>query len=124
VPGIARSAPHFDPRRLPLKRTLDAVDAEANLAQFGEKVKLDARPNVDNADDRAVAEPNTVLLGLVGSTVHGVTVDDADDRDEMGIRIQLPEYVAGLRRFGQWFYRTQHRPLRRRPTAKLRGAAR
>ena len=57
------------------------------------------RPNVDNAEHRTVAEPNTVLLGLVGSTVHGVTVDDADDRDEMGICIEPPEYVAGLRHF-------------------------
>ena len=65
------------------------------------------RSNVDNAGHRAVAEPNTVLLGLVGSTVHGVTVDSADDRDEMGICIEPPEYVAGLRRFEQWVYRTQ-----------------
>src|SRR5215471_1753097 len=49
--------------------------------------------NVDNPAHRAVAEPNTVLLGLVGSTVHGVTVDGADDRDEMGICIEPPEYV-------------------------------
>ncbi len=69
--------------------------------------KGDRRPNVDNAKHRAVAEPNTVLLGLVGSTVHGVTVDSADDRDEMGICIEPPEYVAGLRVFEQWVYRTQ-----------------
>ena len=55
--------------------------------------------NLDNAEHRAVAESNAVLLGLVGSTVHGVTVDSADDRDEMGICIEPPEYVAGLRRF-------------------------
>jgi hypothetical protein len=66
-----------------------------------------ASSNVDNPEHRAVAEPNTVLLGLVGSTVHGVTVDTADDRDEMGICIEPPEYVAGLRAFNQWVYRTQ-----------------
>ncbi len=49
------------------------------------------RANVDDAEHRAVAEPNTILLGLVGSTVHGVTVDSADDRDEMGICIEPPE---------------------------------
>src|SRR4051812_43883555 len=54
--------------------------------------------NVDNPEHRAVAEPNTVLLGLVGSTVHGVTVDSADDRDEMGICIEPPEYVGGTPR--------------------------
>ena len=73
------------------------------------------RPNVDNADHRTVAEPNTVLLGLVGSTVHGVTVDDADDRDEMGICIEPPEYVAGLRHFAQWVYRTQPEGARSGP---------
>jgi hypothetical protein len=73
------------------------------------------RPNLDNAHDRAVAEPNTVLLGLVGSTVHGVTVDSADDRDEMGICIEPPEYVAGLRGFEQWVYRTQPEGARSGP---------
>jgi predicted nucleotidyltransferase len=71
--------------------------------------------NVDNAEHRAVAEPNTILLGLVGSTVHGVVVDSADDRDEMGICIEPPEYVAGLRVFDQWVYRTQAEGARSGP---------
>jgi hypothetical protein len=71
--------------------------------------------NVDSAEHRAVAEPNTILLGLVGSTVHGVTVDSADDRDEMGICIEPPEYVAGLRVFDQWVYRTQPEGARSGP---------
>jgi uncharacterized protein len=75
----------------------------------------ESRPNVDNAEHRAIAEPNLVLLGLVGSSVHGVTVDDADDRDEMGICIEPPEYVAGLRRFAQWVYRTQPEGARSGP---------
>jgi uncharacterized protein len=74
-----------------------------------------SRPNVDNAEHRAVAEPNTVLLGLVGSTVHGLTVDDADDRDEMGICIEPPEYVVGLRPFEQWVFRTQPEGARSGP---------
>lgn len=73
------------------------------------------RQNVDNAEHRAVAEPNTVLLGLVGSTVHGVTVESADDRDEMGICIEPPEFVAGLRVFDQWVYRTQAEGARSGP---------
>jgi hypothetical protein len=73
------------------------------------------RENVDDAERRAVAEPNTILLGLVGSTVHGVTVDAADDRDEMGICIEPPEYVAGLRVFNQWVYRTQPEGARSGP---------
>jgi predicted nucleotidyltransferase len=75
----------------------------------------DARPNVDDATHRAIAEPNTVLLGLVGSTVHGVTVDAADDRDELGICIEPPEYVVGLRGFEQWVYRTQPEGARSGP---------
>jgi hypothetical protein len=71
--------------------------------------------NVDNPAHRAVAEPNTVLLGLVGSTVHGVTVDSADDRDEMGICIEPPEYVAGLRPFAQWVFRTKPEGARSGP---------
>lgn len=73
------------------------------------------RPNVDDPGHRAVAEPNTILLGVVGSTVHGVTVDSTDDRDEMGICIEPPEYVAGLRRFAQWVFRTQPEGARSGP---------
>jgi hypothetical protein len=73
------------------------------------------KPNVDNAEHRAVAEPNLILLGLVGSTVHGVTVDSADDRDEMGICLEPPEFVAGLRVFNQWVYRTQPEGARSGP---------
>jgi hypothetical protein len=73
------------------------------------------QPHLDNPDHRAVAEPNTVLLGLVGSTVHGVTVDSTDDRDEMGICIEPPEYVAGLRPFAQWVFRTQPEGARSGP---------
>ena len=54
-----------------------------------------------------VAEPNTVLRGLVGSTVHGLHLEGSDDRDEMGVCIEPPEYVVGLQRFEQWTYRTQ-----------------
>ena len=73
------------------------------------------QPHLDNPDHRAVAEPNTVLLGLVGSTVHGVTVDSTDDRDEMGICIEPPEHVAGLRPFAQWVFRTQPEGARSGP---------
>ena len=61
------------------------------------------RPNLDNATHRAIAEPNTILLGLVGSTVHGVAVDSADDRDEIGNLYRAREtYVAGLRACDRW----------------------
>ena len=81
---------------------------------------IEPAPNVDNAEHRAIAEPNTVLLGLVGSTVHGVTVDSADDRDEMGICIEPPEYVVGLRPFAQWVFRTQPEGARSEVTLERR----
>lgn len=59
------------------------------------------------SNDRQVAEPNTILRGLVGSTVHGLNVPGKDDRDEMGVCIEPREYVIGLKHFEQWIYRTQ-----------------
>lgn len=54
----------------------------------------------------------------VGSGIHGVTVDGHDDRDEMGLCIERPEFVIGWRRgpnskpFGQYIYRTQPEGVR------------
>ena len=61
---------------------------------------------------RAIAEPNTILRCQVGSGVHGTAVAGLDDRDEMGICCEPPEYVIGLATiaghpFSQWIYRTQ-----------------
>ena len=55
---------------------------------------------------REIAVANTILLGQVGSGLHGVTTGD-DDRDEMGICIEPPEAVIGLEKFEQYIYRTQ-----------------
>jgi hypothetical protein len=51
--------------------------------------------------DRAVqlAEEGCILRGLVVSTVHGLANAGTDDRDEMGVCIEPPEYLLGLRRF-------------------------
>lgn len=53
-----------------------------------------------------------VLRVQVGSGVHGVTVAGTDDRDEMGICVERPECVIGLRRFEQWEYRTKPQGVR------------
>lgn len=58
-------------------------------------------------DEGRIAKQFTILRTQVGSGVHGVTIDDHDDRDEMGICVEPPEYVIGLRRFEQYEYRTQ-----------------
>ncbi len=65
---------------------------------------------------QAIAEPNTILRGLVGSRVHGLSVTDQDDRDEMGVCIEPWEHFFGLRdRFEQWTFRTQPDGVRSGP---------
>lgn len=54
----------------------------------------------------ADVERRTILRGVVGSTVHGLALAGTDDRDEMGICIEPPEYVIGLRHFEQYVHRT------------------
>lgn len=67
-------------------------------------------------DPQSLAEPNTILRGLVGSTVHGLSVSDQDDRDEMGICVEPWEHFFGLReRFQQWTSRTQPEGVRSGP---------
>jgi predicted nucleotidyltransferase len=54
---------------------------------------------------REIAEPNIVLRGRVGSEVHGCSLEGTDDRDEMAVCIEPPNYVIGLENFEQWEYR-------------------
>jgi hypothetical protein len=62
----------------------------------------------DNADFRQIAEHGLILRGQVGSGLHGVATG-ADDRDDMGVCIEGPEWVLGLQKmpFEQYEYRTQ-----------------
>jgi hypothetical protein len=69
----------------------------------------------DNDEARAIAEGGMILRTQVGSGVHGVTVDAQDDRDEMGICIEPPEFVIGLRGFEQYEHRTQPDGVRSGP---------
>jgi hypothetical protein len=58
--------------------------------------------------NRETAERCTILRGLVGSTVHGLNVDDGiEDRDEMGICVEpLEEAMALTDPFEQFIYRS------------------
>ena len=58
--------------------------------------------------DRERAERCTILRGLVGSTVHGLNVNDGiEDRDEMGICVEPFEDAMSLwDPFEQFIYRT------------------
>ena len=60
----------------------------------------------NNPTGAQIAERGLILKGQVGSGLHGVTTGD-DDRDEMGVCIEPPEYVIGLDQFEQYEYRTQ-----------------
>lgn len=58
-------------------------------------------------DKKEIADQGTILRVLVGSGVHGVSIANQDDRDEMGICIEPAEYVVGLKHFEQYEFRTQ-----------------
>ena len=53
----------------------------------------------DGNSRQSIAEPNTVLRGLVGSTVHGLVLSGTDDRDEMGVCVEPRRYVVGFGKF-------------------------
>ena|SRR2546426_3255983 len=78
------------------------------------------RPFHRHAGFRHVAEPNLILRATVGSTAHGLHLAGTDDRDEMGVCIEPPEYVIGLERFEQWIYRTAEDRARHDPSAHQR----
>ena len=51
-----------------------------------------------SADElRELVDAGTILRGTVGSTVHGLHHGGQDDRDEMAIYIEPPEFALGLR---------------------------
>lgn len=54
-----------------------------------------------------IAEDGCILRAVVGSNVHGLSNPGTDDRDEMGVCVEPPEYVLGIRSFEHWVYRTQ-----------------
>ena len=45
-----------------------------------------------------LVEQGTILRVTVGSTVHGLHHGGQDDRDEMAVFIEPPEYLLGLAR--------------------------
>jgi hypothetical protein len=58
--------------------------------------------------DRTVALPNEILRSVVGSGVHGIAIEGTDDHDEMGVYIEPPQYVLGVRHHREdYIWRTQ-----------------
>jgi uncharacterized protein len=73
-----------------------------------------------------LVEQGTIIRVTVGSTVHGLHHGGQDDRDEMAVFIEPPEYLLGLRlarrqgvrnpyRFEHWVERTQPEGARSGP---------
>jgi len=52
---------------------------------------------VSRDEQRDILDETTILRGTVGSTVHGLHHGGQDDRDEMAIFIEPPEFALGLR---------------------------
>lgn len=76
----------------------------------GDVLKPVARSDLEwggPSEGAAVAESGCILRTVVGSQVHGLVQAGTDDRDEMAITIEPPEYVMGLRSFEHWTHRTQ-----------------
>lgn len=71
---------------------------------------------------RATAKPvlgfwsrTEILRSEVGSTLHGTGLEGGEDRDEMGVCVEPPNYVLGVERFEQYEYRTQAEGVRSGP---------
>lgn len=66
-------------------------------------------------DAKTITKQGCILRAVVGSSLHGLSVAGQDDRDEMGVAIEPPEYVIGLRQFEQWVHRTKPEGVRSGP---------
>lgn len=69
----------------------------------------------DTPAGKRITDEGTILRTQVGSGVHGIAISGQDDRDEMGICIEPPEYVIGLERFDQYEWRSQPQHVRSGP---------
>lgn len=66
--------------------------------------------------DGGVARSGEILRTVVGSGVHGIAIAGTDDHDEMGVFIEPPEYVIGVRRpLDHYVFRTQPEGARSGP---------
>lgn len=57
-----------------------------------------------NDEYRELAENGLILRVRTGSVTHGISTESSD-RDEMGVCIEPPQFVIGLRKFEQYMYR-------------------
>jgi hypothetical protein len=91
---------------------MDQTPGSIDLGKLGGSRYL-LRVGVSNSKERdpglaeSIARRSCILRGIVGSTVHGLSNPGTDDRDEMGVCVEPIEYIAGLRPFEHWVFRTQ-----------------
>jgi predicted nucleotidyltransferase len=64
------------------------------------------------ASPRDMALQNDILRGVVGSTSHGNAIEGQDDRDEMGVFVEPPDYVCGLTPCDHYIYRDKPEGVR------------
>ena len=64
-------------------------------------------PLTSDSPRQWIAKTGMCLRVLVGSDVHGMAVGGSDDRDEMGVFVEPPDYVIGSRQIKHYTYRTQ-----------------
>jgi Predicted nucleotidyltransferase. len=64
---------------------------------------------------RDIAFDNEILRGVVGSTSHGTAIEGQDDRDEMGVFVEPPEFVCGLTPCEHYVHRDQPEGVRSQP---------
>jgi predicted nucleotidyltransferase len=66
--------------------------------------------------DAAISRAGEILRTVVGSGVHGIAIAGTDDHDEMGVFIEPPECVVGLRApADHYVFRTQPEGARSQP---------
>jgi hypothetical protein len=72
-----------------------------SAGNLGEKVPLNS-----NSPTQWLATDGLMLRTLVGSTVHGTSIQGQDDEDQMGIAVEPPDSVIGFTRFTHYEFRT------------------
>ena len=66
--------------------------------------------------NRDLAIGGEILRTVVGSGVHGIAIEGTDDHDEMGVFVEPPQHVLGVRKpHDNYVFRTQPEGARSGP---------
>ena len=78
------------------------VPTHVGCAHLGDLV-----PVMSSSPTQWIAESGLMLRVLAGSGVHGMAISGLDDRDELGVFVEPPEYVIGSKQLKGYYFRTQ-----------------